>query len=87
MRAEVLLTGSAITAFPAGRGDPGDTHALTLLFPLHDPANHLVPEDDRKSWRGSPALDLIQFRVTDPAACDPDEDLAFREDRFGNLLQ
>src|SRR5512139_4093922 len=78
LRTEVLLTGSAITAFTAGGGDPGDTHALTLLFPLRDPANHLVPEDNRKTGRRSPALDLIQLGVTDPAARDPDEDLALR---------
>ncbi len=76
VRAEVLIAGEASRAQAAGRIDPGDAHpiagpeAVDAAAGGHDPADHLMAQDDRQSRRWGAALDLVQLGVADAADRD-----------------
>src|SRR5262245_32030078 len=84
--AQVLLTSPAVGAMPAGRVDPGHAHPIAgpeVRRPRPqgaNPADDLMPEDDRQPGRGSAPLDFIQFGMADAAGEDVDEQLTLARD-------
>jgi len=91
VRAEIFPAVAAIPAFSTGRTDPADADPLAFgkfnrprAALLHD-AYNLMPQNKGEGGRRRPAFDFIEFRVTDAAGGNANQNLLFTGHRIGNI--
>jgi hypothetical protein len=87
LRAAAALEASATTPGPVHQHGFSDLDALSALAQLDDGAGDFVPESEGELVVDGPGRPVheVQIRVAKPGPGDPEEDLAWARNRFGNV--